>query len=225
MKLLLVSFAFFAALCLTFSSCLVSSGCSLQPVLHGSGVASSETRDAHGFRNIEVVGSTAVTATVGGGGTTVIVEADDNLIGYITTEVHGDTLRVSLENGSYSFNVPAVVRVTLPELASVTILGSANALVTGLDGGSFASTIKGSGDVRADGRVELLEASVQGSGDMELAELEARDVRVYIAGSGNASVRATMTLEAEIRGSGDVIFGGDPVVSGSVHGSGSVRKR
>jgi hypothetical protein len=223
-----VTTSLFVALSLLLSACVVSSGCSIHagPTHHGSGITATETRDTGPFSRIEIAGSTDVEAVVGDSATTVTVTADDNLVGSVTTEVRSGTLRVSLKNGSYSFDVSPIVRVTVPELTSVTVSGSADARVRGLDGESFHSVIQGSGNVRAEGRVDVLEATIRGSGDLELDGLEAREAHVEIAGSGDASVRATGKLTAEVKGSGDVVYRGDPEqVSKSVHGSGSIRKR
>ena len=60
---------------------------------------------------------------------------------------------------------------------------------------------------------------------MRLAELESDEVRVSIAGSGDAAVNAQKSLDVSIAGSGDVSYVGNPAVKSSVAGSGSVSKR
>jgi hypothetical protein len=67
--------------------------------------------------------------------------------------------------------------------------------------------------------------SIQGSGGVAARDLQADDVSVSIAGSGDAHVHARKTLAVSIAGSGDVDYAGDPVVRTSVAGSGSVTKR
>ena len=63
------------------------------------------------------------------------------------------------------------------------------------------------------------------SGDVEAASLDADEVSVRIAGSGDAEVTARKTLAVSIAGSGDVRYRGDPKLTRSIAGSGTVARR
>jgi hypothetical protein len=67
--------------------------------------------------------------------------------------------------------------------------------------------------------------SVAGSGDAWLRELEAEDVKVSVAGSGDARVNARQRLRVAVAGSGDVRYTGPASnVTTVVTGSGTVRR-
>lgn len=84
--------------------------------------------------------------------------------------------------------------------------------------------IEGSGDVTADGQVELLEVSIAGSGDVDARELFAQRGYLSIAGSGDISAYVNQEVVARIAGSGDIVVRGNPASrSKQVLGLGSVK--
>lgn len=205
------------------AACVISVGgssCSWQSI-HGSGIAATETRQVPAFRRIEIHGSAQLVARVGEP-QSLTVTCDDNLISYVETEVRGDTLEIGLKPGSYSFHSDLEIELSVPELQSLAIHGSADADISGLSGASFEVAVSGSGDVRALGSVERLSASIFGSGDLDFFGVSARQAEVSISGSGDIAVQASERLEAMISGSGDVRYRGNPSATISVSGSGTV---
>lgn len=216
----------------------------------GSGQRASEVRPLGDFEAIELAGP--IKLTVRQAATpSVRVEADDNLLPLIETEVVGrgsrPTLRVRVRPGEHlrhrgSIVVTAEV-VRLSSIASagsgdievgtlntpalkLSLAGSSDADLTGLTTERFEISIAGSGDIRARGQARELELGIAGSGDADLDGLSADAVRVRIAGSGDASVVANRSLTVSIAGSGDVRYRGSVAeVKSSVVGSGSVRRR
>jgi hypothetical protein len=65
---------------------------------------------------------------------------------------------------------------------------------------------------------------VGGSGTCDTERLTAADVRVSIAGSGDARVRAENALSAAIAGSGDLYYSGAATPKISIVGSGRVKR-
>jgi len=70
----------------------------------------------------------------------------------------------------------------------------------------------------------VVEASIAGSGNVRTDKLEAKNVKISVAGSGDAVVWATETLKISIAGSGDIKYYGDAQVTKSIAGSGSVTR-
>jgi hypothetical protein len=66
--------------------------------------------------------------------------------------------------------------------------------------------------------------AVAGSGDIRTGKLEAKRVKVTIAGSGTATVWAKEKLTTSVVGSGDVRYYGDAAVETASVGSGSVKR-
>jgi hypothetical protein len=189
--------------------------------IRGSGVAASEDRTLPPFTSVELAGSTNVTVQVGSP-QSVVVHADDNLIGHVRTTVRSGALVIDT-TGDFSTRAPMGVSVVVPELSSVRLTGSGTVTVDGVDVPSFTASLPGSGTMRVAGRTDLLSASLGGSGQMELHGLIARAVEAQLSGSGEIQVYAVDSLDAEVSGTGSVVYAGNPPqVDRVVTGTGAV---
>lgn len=190
--------------------------------IQGSGVAKTEDRAVEQFDKVTVEGAADVRITVGPQ-TQLSVQTDDNILPLIETKVKGDTLVIS-STQSYSTRLGVKVTISVPQLAGISIRGSGDVDVSGINGETFSASISGAGDVTASGTVGKVDASIRGSGDLKLGELQAKSASISIAGSGDVTVNAAEELSVSIAGSGDVKYKGSPSkVSKSIAGSGSVR--
>ena len=80
----------------------------------------------------------------------------------------------------------------------------------GLESPEVESTITGSGSITLDGRTKNFDASITGSGDFKCSGLKSENTNVDITGSGSARVFASVFLKARTRGSGDIVYSGNP---------------
>ena len=193
------------------------------PRVVGSGIAQTETRQVGAFQNVRIDGSAKVNVKIGGE-PSLTVTADDNILPILTTDVRGDTLVISCkDNVSYSPKVGVTVEITTPALSGVEINGSGDVNVTNLKAQKFSAIIRGSGDVRASGSADSINAEIKGSGDIKLGELHAKSGNVSVAGSGNATVNVSDELNVNVAGSGDIRYRGSPKIQKSIAGSGSVK--
>jgi hypothetical protein len=190
---------------------------------HGSGVIKTEQRQTGSFDMILSKGSVDADVTIGPQ-LSVAVEADDNLLPLIHTEVKNGALVIDTE-GNWTSRRDPVVHITMPSLGAIGIDGSGDATIRGLAGGALGARVRGSGDISASGSVKQLEVVLDGSGDVDCKDLHADDVAVRIDGSGDAKVDAAKTLRVVINGSGDVTYSGDAQVTSSIHGSGDLMKK
>lgn len=198
------------------SACMVSSS-----GVAGSGVAASDVRQVPAFTAVALEGSFTVEIEVGPA-RSVRVEADDNIVSRITTEVSGEVLTIS-SNGSFSTARPIKVSVATPELAAVEHAGSGSMHVRGIHAERFTAGLRGSGTVELAGRADALVASVDGSGSLAATELVTVSATVALAGSGDAEVHASQKVVANVSGSGTVRYaGGARDVTQNVQGSGRV---
>ncbi len=187
----------------------------------GSGVAASEQRAVGAFERLASDGSFAVEVEVGPAAS-VRVEADDNIVPLITTEVAGDTLKIS-SRGSFNTARPIKVYVATPRLAGLEHDGSGSVRVRGISGARFAAALSGSGSVQLAGRSDSLTVSLDGSGSLAAAELIAASVTVALSGSGDVQVHASERLVASVDGSGSVGHaGGAKGIDRNISGSGGV---
>jgi hypothetical protein len=193
-------------------------------VIDGSGIAATETRSLPAFTAVDLAGASRVTVRVGAE-PTVVVRADDNLIGRIETDVRQGVLVVS-ERGSFGKTLPSSVEVTVRDLDSVRLTGSGTISVEGVRARTFTAELLGSGVLEVAGSVDELEATLTGSGSMSLGFLVARSVTASVPGSGRLEVQATHELDASVPGSGVVVYAGRPAtVTRSVTGSGAIVPR
>lgn len=190
----------------------------------GSGVPATEARHVPAFAAVDLAGANRVAVRVGGK-RNVVVHADDNLVKLITTDVRSGVL-VIRDTGSFTTKSAMRVDVTVPTLAKATLSGTGILNVDAVKGKRFAVRLPGSGVIGASGAVDRLDATLGGSGDMQLENLIARDARVGVPGSGRLQVHATEMLRATISGSGAIFYRGNPSsVTQSVTGSGTIIKQ
>lgn len=202
----------------------VSTSLSFTNGVRGSGVAATQTRTLPPFRAVDLAGVSTITVRVGAK-QTVVVNADDNLINRVKTDVRDGALVVS-ERGSFATNLPLAVEVTVPNLDSTRLMGSGTISVDGVHARRFTAEVLGSGMLTISGTVDQLDASLAGSGNMQLGDLTARFVTATVPGSGRLEVHATHTLDASIPGSGAIVYSGHPkTLKQIVSGSGAIVPR
>jgi hypothetical protein len=206
---------------------LMLSACSINfqspQMVEGSGVRASEGRAVSGFDSIELAGSADVSVSFGDN-ESVIVEADDNILPLIETNVRGGTLEIHTRpNTNLRTQLGIRVMVTMKSLQSASLPGSGNISIDGLQGQSVDLSMQGSGNITAQGMVERVNITLDGSGNFQCDELQAKSASIEINGSGNVFVYASESLRTSINGSGNVQYRGNPEnVEKSVSGSGNV---
>jgi hypothetical protein len=178
----------------------------------------------------------------------VRVEANDETLEEIITEVKDRTLNIRFKSNNYfwkSFNMGKIeIYVTVPDIEGLSVSGSGNIesatiksrildlavsgsgdiLIKDLDSERVKANISGSGNIRLDGgNTEELEATVSGSGNFRAQDFEAADSDIKISGSGNCTLTAQKSLKARVSGSGSVAYKGKPQLDSTVSGSGRVK--
>lgn len=212
--------------------------------VRGSGKIVTEERQVSGFDKVEIKGAGELYIEQGET-EALTVEADDNLMEYITTEVHGDTLELGLKpNFNIMFSSKIVYRLTVKELREVSIAGSGKVVSSSLTTDEFKISTAGSGkfefdDLQADtltastggsgefiikGKVDDVKVTISGSGKFNCPDLETASTDINITGSGEVTSWTTDQLNIRISGSGSVRYYGSPDVNQSIAGSGNVKK-
>lgn len=191
--------------------------------VRGSGNVITDSRDVSGFNEIAVLGSANVVVEVSGS-ESLTVEAEDNIMPLLKTEVRNGRLELSVES-SISPTVEVKYTITAATLDGVSISGSGDVAATGIDAESFDVEISGSGKVEPAGIADTLTLSISGSGRYDGEGLAASVGDVRVSGSGDAVVYVTEDLDVDVSGSGSVEYIGDPSVTTSISGSGDVSRR
>jgi Putative auto-transporter adhesin, head GIN domain len=202
---------------------LVHGGESAGSGVQGSGIAATQTRAVARFSSLDLAGSNEVTVVVGAR-QSVVVHADSNLISHVTTQVVAGTLVVA-DTGSFTTRIPMSVEVSVPSLTALNLSGSGQLSVTGIKAARLTVTVSGSGMLSAAGTATRLDVSLSGDGLAQLSQLTASEVRAVVSGSGLIQVTATTSLDAEVPGTGAIVYGGNPAqVTTSVTGIGTVTR-
>ena len=233
----------------TLTLVLVAGGwaCTANSRTVGSGHLATETRNVSGFHAVDLENSGDVIITQGDT-EGLTVEAEDNILPLITTEVDGKgVLRLGFKphesiqtTKKITFKLSAKLIDSLSIEGSgdvhadtlsvpgngkftVSVPGSGNVSVGKLTAGSVQASLEGSGDIKLAGDADNQAVSIDGSGKYETGDLNTRSAKVDINGSGDAKVSASAELKIEINGSGDVGYYGKPNVKKSINGSGDVK--
>ena len=213
----------------------------------GSGHLVTETRNVSGFHAVLLESSGDVIITQGST-EGLTVEAEDNLLPLIRTEVDGKgvlhlgykpnesitttrktTFRLSAKMldhlvlaGSGDIHADSL---SVPDNGKFTVEvpGSGKISVGTLTAGSVKASVEGSGDIKLGGEANDQTVSIDGSGQYNTADLKTRTAKVGIDGSGDAKVSASDDLKIDINGSGSVGYYGNPKIQKSVNGSGDVK--
>jgi hypothetical protein len=153
---------------------------------------------------LEVNGTSTVDVRVGPA-TSLVVEADSNLLPFIRTELRGDRLVIEKER-SFRTNNPVRVTYTVPRLTNVRHNGSGHLSVQELNGGPLVVEAQGSGSVLLTGRVASLDVVQNGSGSIDATTLQSSGGNLTLTGSGRivAGRMQGERLTANLNGSGQL---------------------
>ena len=187
-----------------------------------NGPLTKESRNVSGFDGIELrgVGNLFIEQT---GRESLTVEADKAVLPELTTRVVGGRLIVGPESNSAVHTTgPINYHLTVKDLNSLEVLGTANARAKGIDTESLTVAISGAGNVRMEGQADEQAVEISGTSTYLAENLESREVNVEVAGAGSAIVNASEILDAEVTGVGSVEYVGDPRIQQTVSGAGHV---
>lgn len=172
----------------------------------------------------------------------ISIEAEDNLIQYIETKVHGNDLVIKTQkNKCFKNHFPMKVYIQAPYINEVILAGSGQVTVDSTSSTGFNMILSGSGNITAEVYTDNLVSKISGSGDIYLTgeaiksylkisgsgglhayEFYQDDCSAEISGSGNMKVFVNNVLNAHISGSGTIYYKGNPVVNSDISGSGKV---
>lgn len=192
--------------------------------VQGSGVRKTEKRDLGAFKSIETTGAYEIRITCQQPASFEI-EADDNIVPLIRTEVRGDVLHISSDTG-YRATKGITVRIAIPDLEGIVSQGAGDIHITNVKNDKLAIRLTGAARIEAAGETDSLSIATTGAGKIDANNLHARRADVTVTGAGNVDVYASERLDARVSGVGQVIYDGDPnVVHRDVSGIGSVVKK
>jgi len=152
----------------------------------------------------------------------------DNLLDILDFKVENGVLKLKY-NTNYNTirNGNVVAYIKMPVLNKLVIHGSKNIEVSGFaNGNSLNATIHGSGNILVDNaNYQAAILLMHGSGNIEAQGLVAKEAEATSHGSGHINISVADKLKANIFGSGNIYYWGNPLLESTRNGSGRVVKR
>ena len=215
------------------------------PGVRGSGVIVRETRKANGFNAIRVDYPARVIISQGSADS-VRIEADDNLLPGLKTELKDDELRIYYKpDDGRRVNPTEMVKITIvvKQLSSVHFSRAGDLTIDGLDTDVLSISLDGAGNVKlneltakeldvnlsgagsmtASGTAENANVNISGFGDFRAGELHTKTADITISGAGSATAWVDEHLIAELSGAGAINYYGNADVNQQINGVGSVK--
>jgi hypothetical protein len=193
----------------------------------GGGPRVVETREVAPFDRLRISDGLEVTV-VPGSGAEVRVRAGRDVMDRVRTETSDGVLELDIVDRGIVIGPDPLgdvrIEVGAETVRGVRIDGSGEVALDGVDEPELELDVRGAGEVRAAGTVDRLDATIQGAGDAELFDLEARTATILIQGVADAELNVTEALDVTIQGAADVAYRGDPRITSEIEGPGDLRE-
>lgn len=171
----------------------------LGETVHGSGEVTTEQRLVSDISSVNL----ATTGTLHielGDGEELRIEAQENLLPYIETEMRGNQLRIGTKPGvSMRKTEPINYYLTVIDLEAINLSSSGDANAPAFTRDDFRISISSSGDLNIESlTVDQLNVDISSSGDMTLGMLVAERIDVDISSSGDFRILGGRVEEQRI---------------------------
>jgi hypothetical protein len=206
----------------------------------------TETRKVNNFHGVGAAGPFAVHIKIDGQ-ENLRITGPAEILKEIETPVEDGVLEIRFRRDYYreNFNEKIDVYVSAKALSSLSCAGAikmdvdgaltgekikistagAGKMTSEVKGGTLDASTAGAGDLVLKGSVNTAKYSLSGAGKLNARELKSEDVKISIAGSGEAHVFADKTISASVAGSGRISYTGNATISNfSSAGSGHITK-
>ena len=241
---------YFLTLSMLIIASVMLSACQLPfvDVIRGSGNLTTENREVSGFNEIRLDGAGRLVVTQGST-ESLVIEAEDNIINELTSDVQGNTLVLGFQDQPWQTSlIPTrtiTYTLTVSDLTDITFNGagdfsmdrletsSLNLDINGagqyniaeLMADSLSVEITGTGTISIAGQVTTQTVNIDGAGNYQAADLQTVSTEITINGLGNGTVWASDTLDITINGAGNLNFYGNPSVTQDISGAGDINNQ
>jgi hypothetical protein len=199
--------------------------------VRGSGDVVQQDREVRDVTGVELAMQGTLQITTGGG-EALRIEAEDNLLTYIETDVRGGKLVIETRSGiNLRPTRPIRYTLTVGELKSIEVSSSGDVEAEELQSGSCSVRISSSGNVSIDslecsslqvdisssgnldisgGQVQEQDITISSSGEYRARNLDSVEAEIALTSSGTATIRVSNRLTGRLSSSGDVRYIGNP---------------
>jgi hypothetical protein len=190
----------------------------------GSGKVATDKRDLKGFTSVDVSGVFQV-EIVSGKDFSVEVQADDNILPLIETNVSGSTLQIDLKDKA-STRSDMIVRITAPNIERVETTGASKVTASGIKNDSFSINTTGASKVYLTGETANLDIDVTGASMVDAEQLSAAIANIQASGASKINVNVSGELHSEATGASRIVYSGDPkTIDNHQSGASSISKK
>jgi len=200
----------------------LATGCHLVGI-QGNRHIKTDERSVSSFANIDVRG--AFTIEWQSGTPALRITTDENLLGYIDSNVSGDTLHLHTREQIRPTHGVKVF-ISSPTRTGASISGAVKLVAKQLTGSRFALESRGACQVSLDGNIDELLADMTGASELAANSLQTKTAEISTTGAGDAEIAVAETLKVVITGAGKVKYSGSPAtIEKHISGAGSIRHR
>jgi hypothetical protein len=213
----------------------------------GSGIVKSQTREVSDFHAIEIDYPAQVVITQGKA-VSVKIEAEDNVLPGLITQVKNGTLHIfykpdndKLVNPTKAVKITIVVKnldnVDFSSAGELTINGlktdkldfslngAGKVTISDITTKALKLDLSGAGSLDATGKADNLDLNISGFGSFNGADLHSQTASINISGAGSATAWVDDELDANISGAGSIDYYGSASVTKNVSGVGGVNRK
>lgn len=213
--------------------------------VRGNGVIKTETRSTGNFSGVDVSGNIDVYLEQDST-RSVRIETDENLFEYIIVRTDGDRLVIGTKDhanlsGSRDIKVyvssPVFIKleasgacsingeslISNPDMISIDLTGASNAKME-INSPRLKADLTGASSITLKGQSKDISIEATGASHAKCLELMTENADIDVTGASSADVFASVSLKASASGASHVRYKGNPTVSKSASGAGSVEK-
>jgi hypothetical protein len=174
----------------------------------GSGNLASESRDVRGFKGVDVSSAFQVEITAQKD-FSVTVEADDNILPLIETEVDDGVLKIECDR-RVSPKTPMKIIITAPDIENLETSGAANIILNSIKNASLHIDSSGASKILVTGETNKLVVEVSGATKIDAEGLVAEAATVETSGASHVAVNVIGTLRTDASGASKITYSGSP---------------
>ena len=213
--------------------------------VQGSGNVVTREEPVSPFTGIQLQGRGTLVLTQGDD-EGLVIEAEDNIMKHITSEVENGQLHIKLGNTLFLRTTkPVVYHVHVQNIEQITLAGSCGVSATtpirapklemsvagasdmelSLDTDTLLVNLAGAGDMKLHGRADDIRLNVAGAIDVNALKLMTQRAEISANGAASVELSVAQTLAIEANGACEVAYRGDAeVIKQEVSGTSSITR-
>lgn len=210
--------------------------------IRGNGDVQKETRKIKSFDAIDISSAFKVELTQSGT-ESLVIEADENILEHIYTEVVGSTLKIYTKGNIRNVNTMKAY-ISFKMISEIEVSGACDIVgMNKMKFGEFRFDASGASDIELNftatnvsldlsgaseinfaGYADKLEIDASGAVDIRALDFEVKKCEVDASGACTVKIFVTEDLEIEASGASTVRYKGKPSLEIDVSGASSVRR-